>query len=200
MTSLWLSHDFPITFSWFFHYFLWLSHELFMTISWFSYDFLMTFSWLGCDFFITFSWLSHDFLIFLMIFSGFHMLLSGFSLDWLTDWLTNWWTNLLTNLLNEVLNCLNWPWFVLYRTLFGSGTSLLWIMGESARKGLCVAVGVSDICDRCDMWHVIHDMWLVTHDKWYIFLQKGARKFPKIAKNATQILESAEKCQKDRMS
>ena len=70
--------------------------------------------------------------------------------------------------------------------IFWSGTSLQWIIGESAGEGLLL-FGVSD------RWKVTYDMWHATNN---FFKRKSAKKITKVPKNANKWQKIGEKCQK----
>ena len=87
------------------------------------------------------------------------------------------------------------PWLI--RFFFGSGTSLLWKMGESAGEGLWLLAMLTG-----GRWYVTCDMWLVRCHTWHMtcdmcqtvfFLTKSARKDTKSPKKATKM---AKKCTK----
>ena len=78
------------------------------------------------------------------------------------------------------------PFFINF--FFLSGTSLLWMMGESAGEGMWLLALVTDGRSR-DMSYGKCDMWLVTCDIYFFFwlkVPKSAEKFTKRAKNATK--------------
>ena len=81
-----------------------------------------------------------------------------------------------------------------FHFFFGSGTSLIWIMGGFSRKR-SVAVGFIDSWKvKCDTWHVTCSLWHVKYD-FFSFLQKVpymSQKVPK--KNASECLKSAKEC------
>ena len=83
------------------------------------------------------------------------------------------------------------------KCFFGSGTSLLWIMGESAGEGLWLLALVTGGSWHvtCDTWHVICQTWLVTHDTWFFLNKKCQKSHEKWQKcNNKKWLKSAQKC------